>query len=301
MSTPNTKPAAIAFMLTASLLIAGTTLLAKALGTETLGPALHPFQITHGRFLFAWVAIAGAVALLRPKFTKPSWGLHVARTSFGATGITLLFAAVAFIPVSDATAISFLNPVFAMMLAVVFLGEKTGPIRWGAAAIALVGALILLRPGSAAFQPGALLALAAAVMMGIEITIIKLLTGREQPLQILFTNNTLGLVLASLAVLAVWSPPTAPQWAALAALGFMMAAAQACFIQAMRRADSSFVVPFSYATLVFATLYDAVLFKTIPDAVSLTGAGIIIAGAALLAYREARAANQALETPRPRP
>lgn len=294
MSTPENRPTAIVFMLLASMLFAGTTLLAKALGTgalgsATLGPALHPLQVSHGRFLFAWLAIAGVVAVMRPTFTKTHWGLHIARSSFGVTGITLLFAAVALIAVSDATAISFLNPVFAMMLAIPLLGERVGPVRWLAAAIALLGALILLRPGTSAFQPAALLALGAAVVMGVEITIIKLLTGREAPLQILFVNNSIGLGIATLAVVAVWVPPTAAQWGALGAIGTMMAAGQACFIQAMRRAESSFVVPFSYATLIFAALYDAAVFRVIPDAVSLTGAAIIIGGAALLAYREARA------------
>lgn len=276
-------------MLLASLLIAGTSLLAKVIGTGVAGDALHPVQITHGRFLFAWIAIATMTALLRPSLSLINIKMHAARTTFGATGITLMFAAVAFIPLSDATAISFLNPVFAMMLAIPLLGERVGPVRWSAAAVALIGAAILLRLGPTSFQPAALLALAAAVSMGIEITIIKLLTGRESPLSILFLNNSLGLILVSIAVLFVWQAPTTQQWAALAGIGFMMACAQACFIQAMRRAEASFVVPFSYATLIFASLYDAVIFGNIPDAVSLTGAGIIIAGAALLAWREGRA------------
>jgi drug/metabolite transporter (DMT)-like permease len=288
-STPENRPVAIAFMLLASLLIAGTSLLAKVIGTGVAGDALHPVQITHGRFLFAWIAIATMTALLRPSLSLINIKMHAARTTFGATGITLMFAAVAFIPLSDATAISFLNPVFAMMLAIPLLGERVGPVRWSAAAVALIGAAILLRLGPTSFQPAALLALAAAVSMGIEITIIKLLTGRESPLSILFLNNSLGLILVSIAVLFVWQAPTTQQWAALAGIGFMMACAQACFIQAMRRAEASFVVPFSYATLIFASLYDAVIFGNIPDAVSLTGAGIIIAGAALLAWREGRA------------
>jgi len=214
---------------------------------------------------------------------------HKVSQRFGATGITLMFAAVAFIPVSDATAISFLNPVFAMVLAIAFLGERVGPIRWAAAAAALVGALILLRPGASTFQPAALLALGAAIAMGIEITVIKLLTGREGPLTILFINNSIGITVSTLAVLAVWAAPTPGQWAALAGIGFMMAAAQACFIQSMRRAESSFIVPFSYATLVFAAAYDMAAFGTVPDATSLVGAGVIIAGAAVLAWREGRA------------
>ncbi|MFV2053529.1 DMT family transporter [Aliiroseovarius sp. YM-037] len=279
---------AVGFMLLASALIAGTSLLAKAIGHGVLGDALHPLQISHGRFLFAFIAISCAVAVIRPRFTKPELGLHVVRTTCGWAGISLMFAAIAYIPLSDATAISFLNPVCAMMLAIPLLGERVGPVRWGAAAIALLGALVLLRPGTGSFQPAAFLALGAAAVMGLEITIIKLLSGREAPIQILIVNNTLGLIIASIAVLFVWQAPTPSQWIALAALGTMMALAQTCFIQSMRRAEASFVAPFSYATLVFVTLYDLVIFNTRPDAVSLIGAAIIIAGAGLLVWREAR-------------
>lgn len=284
---------AVALMLLATAFIAATTLLAKALGTETLGPALHPLQVTFGRFAFAFLAIAGAAALVRLRVGRVHWGLHLARTACGASGVTLMFAAVALIPLADATAISFLNPVFAMMLAIPLLGEKVGPWRWVAAALAFVGAVILLRPGAGVIELGALLALGAALAMGLEITFIKRLSGREAPFQILLVNNAIGLCLVIGPALAVWQGPTPEQWAALAALGGIMACAQACFVNAMKRAEASYVVPFSYATLLFAALYDGAIFGTWPDAVSLSGAGIIVAGAVLLAWREGVARRRA--------
>lgn len=272
----------------ATAFIAATTLMAKALGSDALGPALHPLQISHGRFLFAFAALGCAALLLRPTFETPHWRLHVARTGFGWGGVTLMFAAVAYIPLADATAITFLNPVFAMMLAIPLLGEKVGPVRWLAAAMALFGALILLRPTPDSFQPAALLALGAAIVMGLELIFMKKLSRVEGPFQILFFNNMLGVIIASVAVVAVWMQPTAAQWGVLAALGLSMAFAQTCFINAISRADASFVAPFSYGTLIFAALYDVVFYKVIPDAVTLIGAAIIISGAILLAVREAR-------------
>lgn len=288
MFEPKAQNPAVAALLIfiASAFIAGTTLLAKALGTETLGPPLSPFQISHGRFLFAFMAIATTVAILRPPLRRPHWRLHIGRTLFGWGGVTLMFASVAFIPMSDATAISFLNPVFAMVLAIPLLGERVGPWRWSAAGIALIGALILLRPTPDSFQPAAFLSLGAAMVMGLELIIIKKLSGRESPIQILLVNNALGLGIATLAVLPVWHMPTLPQWMALAGIGLLMACAQACFVNAMARADASFVAPFSYATLIFAALYDFVGFNVVPDTVSLTGAAIILSGALLLAWRE---------------
>lgn len=288
---------AIIFMLCATAFIAATSLLAKALGTDALGPALHPVQVSHGRFLFAWIAIACVVAILRPRFTAPKWGLHIGRTLCGVTGVTGMFAAAALIPLSDATAITFLNPVFGMILAIPLLGEKVGKWRWLAAVIALIGALILIRPGAGAIAPGALLALGAAFAFGLELMFMKRLTGSERPLQILFLNNSLGVIIATLAVIAVWQPPTPAQWAALAALGFAMAAAQACFVNSIARADASFVTPFSYLTLVFAAAYDFAIFGVTPTGLSYLGAATIIAGAALLAWREARAKTNVKASP----
>jgi len=275
-------------VLGATAFSAATTWLAKSLGTDTLGPPLHPFQISFGRFLFALVAISTVFAALRPQITKIHIGLHIGRTSFGWLGVTLMFASVIYIPLADATAISFLNPVFAMMLAIPLLGERVGRVRWSAAAIALTGALILLRPTPDSFQPAALLALGAAMVMGMELIFIKKLAGREGPLQILFINNAIGVCIAAAAVLPVWVAPTAEQWLALAGLGLAMACAQACFVNGMARADASFVAPFSYATLVFAATYDFVWFAVRPDWITVLGAAVILAGAALLAWREAR-------------
>ena len=277
---------AVVLMICATAFIAATTLIAKALGTDTLGPPLHPLQVSFGRFLFAWLIFASAVAVIRPRLTRPDLKTHVARTLCGWGGVSLMFAAAAVIPLADATAISFLNPVFGMILAIPLLGERVGKWRWLAAAIALLGAVILIRPGTEAMQPGAFLALGAALALGLELIFIKRLSGRERPLQILIVNNSIGLIIASAAAIWVWQTPTPAQWAALAGIGLIMACAQVFFINAMARADASFITPFSYLTLVFAALYDGVVFGVTPTTLSLIGAATIIAGAALLAWRE---------------
>ncbi|MDJ0629387.1 MAG: DMT family transporter [Rhodobacter sp.] len=290
MFTPRAQnpPLAIGLMLLATVFIAGTTLLAKALGTGRLGPDLHPLHVSHGRFLFGFLTVVAATLIMRPAFHRPHWPLHIARSILGWGGVTLMFAAVAFIPLSDATAISFLNPVFAMVFAIAFLREHVGPVRWAAAAIAFAGAIVLLRPGLDSFRPAALLALGAALVMGAEITCLKRLSGREGPFQILLINNAIALTVASLAVAVVWQTPTPVQWAALAGIGVLMAAAQMCYVNSVARADASLVVPFSYATLVFAAIYDLAVFGVIPDAVSILGALVIVAGGAMLAWREGR-------------
>ena len=285
---PHNPALAAGLIAVATAFIAATTLIAKALGTDQFGPAIHPFQIVFGRFLFAFLAFSIAVAILRPTLQRPHLGLHLARTLGGWAGLTLMFASVAYIPLADATAISFINPVFGMIFAIPFLGERVGKWRWLAAGISLIGAIILLRPTPDSFQPAALLALAAAVILGAELNVIKKLTSRENPFSILFVNNAIGVGIAGVAVIWVWQAPMPTQWVLMATLGVAMTVAQTCFVNAMARADASFVAPFSYGTLIFAALYDVVFYDVIPDHVTLLGAAIIILGALLLAWREGR-------------
>ena len=275
-------------LVAASALIALTTLVAKALGRGVGGEALHPLQVAAGRFGFALVWLVVVATVVRPGFAGTPWRLHAARSLCGWAGVSCMFAAAALMPLAEATAISFLSPVVAVALAVVVLRERPGALRWAAVAIAFVGALLLIRPGTAAFQPVALVALAAALCLGAEAVLIKRLTGGEPRLRILVVNNAIGAGLAVTAAAFVWVAPSPGQWGLMALLGTAMLGAQTLFIAAMRRGEASYVMPFFYATLVFAALYDLALFGERPDLVGALGAAVVVAGAVLLAWREGR-------------
>ncbi len=287
-TTPASPTSAALLMLAAAALVAVTTLLAKALGRGVGGEPLPPFIVSAGRFAFAWLTLLPFVAWMRPSFRGAAWRLHAARSFCGWAGVSGMFAAAAVLPLADATAISFLNPMIAMVLAIPLLGEQVGRWRWGAAGAALVGALVLIRPGLAAFEPYALVALAAAVFMAFEVIVVKMLAGGsakagEPPIRILFINNSIGAAISIGAASTVWVAPAPGQWPMLAAVGVVMLTVQALFIQALKRADASFVMPFFYATLIFASIYDAAAFDQYPATLSVLGAALIIAGAVVLA------------------
>jgi len=283
-----------AFMLAAAALLAATSMLAKILGNGLYGPALHPLQVSAGRFAFAFAALVVVAPMMKLRFDKGTpYRWHFLRSTLGWLGVTCTFAAAARMPLAEATAISFLSPICTMIFAIPFLGEKVGPVRWSAAAISLAGALILIRPGTDAFQFAAILALAAALLLGLEMVVIKRLSGGEPAIRILFINNAFGATISITAATFVWVPPSGDQWMLLIVLGLIMVTAQSCFIQAMKSADASFAVPFFYTTLVFAAAYDFGLFGVIPEMLSWVGAAVIIAGALFLAYRERQLANRA--------
>ena len=269
-----------------SAFVAACLVLAKIVQTDLLGEPLHPLQATQARFLFGFIGLFIFYSAFPIRFTKPDIKLHVIRTLCGFSAVTVMFTAAAIIPVSDATAISVLNPVFAMIFALPLLGEKIGKLRWTSALIGLLGAFVLLRPSASAFEPAALLALIAAVVMGLEFILIKILSTREQVLQILLINNVLGLLFSSISLLFVWNSPTLIQWIALSGIGFLMLGAQVCNLIALRGADASLVLPFSFTTLIFVTGYDFMVFAVTPDLISWVGAIIIIFGVSTIILQQ---------------
>ncbi len=279
-------------MVAASVFIAVSTFLAKGLAGRFSMPAvdedIHPLQITAGRFLAAWILWLAIVLYRRRAFQPIHWQLHVVRTVLGWLTVTCIFWASSKMALTDATAISFLTPVVTLALAVLLLKEKVGPVRITTVAIMLTGAMILLRPGTSAFQPAALIALTAAVASGFEALYIKRLSALEPRTQILFLNNSIGLVIALIAASVVWIWPSPLQWLLMAGVGLSMAMAQIFFLTSLRDGDASYVIPFMYSTLVFAGILDYLVFGETTDKAGAAGAIIIVCGAIFLAVREGR-------------
>ncbi|MGB1208352.1 MAG: DMT family transporter [Paracoccaceae bacterium] len=292
-SVSRTRGLAIAFMLGAGALVAATSLIAKTLGlADSSHAAIPAFQVSAGRFGFAFLTLCAFLLVRRqrpPSLHKAHWRWHLARSLCGWLGVTAMFSAVAHMPLAEATAISFLNPLVTMGLAVLLLDERLTTRRILAAGLSLMGALLILRPGTDAFQMAGLLALTAACLFGLEAIFIKRLSDTEPALRVLLINNAIGATVSISIATLVWVWPTPGQWGLLIALGAIMVCGQAMFVQAMKRGEASFVMPAFYGVLVFAALYDFALFGVVPAALAIAGAGCILGGAVLLALPQRRA------------
>ena len=276
----------ILLAVTASFFFASSTFLSKLLGSGVWGEPLHPLQITHSRFAFGLITALMLFLLLRRNFTKPHYRLHFLRSSCGWAGVAILFTGILYIPASDAVALTFLNPIFAMIFAVLFLKESVGIHRWTTAIIALLGGIMLIRPDASGLNPIALLCIAGAMIIGVEIIAIKLLATREDVFQILVVNNAIAAALASMPLFVVFEMPSALQWFALSLVGAVMVTGQMLFLFAMRASDASLVAPFIYATLIFVGGLDFIILGVHPDCVSLVGGGLILASGSYIAIRE---------------
>jgi drug/metabolite transporter (DMT)-like permease len=273
-------------MLGCCALMSVVTLLGKALGQGIWGPPMHPIQVTAARYGVCFAVFALACIITRTDFTGAPWGAHAIRASVGMMGFLCLFTAVAQMPLTEATAISLLAPFVTLLLAIPLLGERVGPWRWAAAAVSFIGALFIIRPGTEAFQPAALIALGAALFSGLEATLIKRLSRGEPVLRILVLNNGFGAVISALMATTIWIAPSPAQWAMMLALGLCMATAGVMFTMAFKMADASSLMPLIYFTLVFTAIYDVALFASYPDALAIGGAGAIGVATIILAWRE---------------
>jgi drug/metabolite transporter (DMT)-like permease len=217
---------------------------------------------------------------------------HAARSlcQFGASAS--FFAGLSFVGLAEATAIMDVNPVLITLGAALFLGEKLGPRRLFGVMAALVGALVVIRPGSGVFTPGALLPLMAAVFYA-AYAILTRAIGRDEPVWTALLYTALAGTLISSALLPWhWTPvASARDWAALFAIGLLGATAQLCLIRAFTIAEAAVVAPFGYVGLIFATGWGYAAFGEVPDGWTIIGAAIIVAAGLYVWHRETRAAR----------
>ena len=280
-------------MIMASFFFACATILVKGLGGSIFGNSIHPFQIAHARFCFSFIILLIIYLAFKPSIKSSNLRLHLLRSLLGWVGVTIFFSAVLYIPVSDATALTFLNPIFAMLFAVLIFREKVGLIRWGAAFIAFLGALLLIRPTmSLDLDPIAILCLFGAVIMGLEIVCIKTLSERENVFKILFLNNFIAMCVGTSLLPFAFIVPSLLELGLLLIVAICMLSGQFCFINSVNRADTSFVMPFFYTTLIFVILLDLMLFNSLPDTVGYAGASIIILGSLIIGFTDRRAKNE---------
>lgn len=281
---------AVGLTLLACAFFAVANALARAAQIE--GP-VPPQQVTAFRYAFGFLTLLPLILRARvPVFRTAVPWLHALRVAFGVGGVLCMFAALARLPLADVTAIAWANPLVAMALAAVVLGERVSRARWLWAGLGFAGVLAMVRPSGAAFEPAALLALGAALCVGAEITAIRALATRDPALTALAIANAGGALAGGLLAAPVFVWPAPQQAAMMAGIGVSMVVGQLLFMEAIRLRETVFIAPFSYATLVFAFLIGMAAFGEIPDPWVWLGAAAIAASGVAVTVQGAREARQ---------
>ena len=246
-----------------------------------------PAQVIWARFLFSFLAVTLFFRLWtgRLPWRSRAPGLQALR-SLILLGCSLLFAtALSRIPLADATAVGFASPLLTIALAALVLKERVGPRRWLGVAIGFAGVLVALRPPFlTGFVPdwGYLLPLGTAFGFAWYQILTRRLAALDDARVTIFHTGLAGSLVASLLMPAIFVPPTAAQWALLAAIGAVGAIGHGFLVLAYARAPASLLAPLSYSQLVWATLAGVLVFGERPDGWTLLGA-LVIAGGGILA------------------
>ncbi len=261
------------------------------------GHRLDPMQIGFARALFGLLALlpfawqAGWAGL---KTNRPV--LQFARGFTGSSAMLIGFWAIVHLPLADVTAISFANPLFLLVLAVLFLGEKVGVRRWSATAVGFVGVLVMVRPGLD-MDPAMLIALGGTALVAISVILIKTMARNDNPMTLLLYFGIFSTAISAVPAALVWQNPTGEELLFLLITGICGTAAQSCYIRSFAAADASLVAPFEYTKLIFAGLFGFVFFLEVPDRWTIVGAGIIVASTLYIARREAQLGKTAPPPP----
>jgi drug/metabolite transporter (DMT)-like permease len=255
-----------------------------------LGEGIPAAQSAFIRFAFGTLFLLPVlVPVLRAGLPAGSWPLFAGRGFVHIAAVVLWFHAMARLPVAEAIAIGYLNPVLVSLGAALVFAEPFRARRLLALAVAVLGALVVLRPGLREVAPAHLAQVGAAVCFAASYLAARQLgrmVGPAAVVALLSAAVTLGLL--PLAV-AVWVPPTAWHVAGLAVVAALATAAHYAMMRAFAAAPMSVTQPVVFLQIVWATLLGTLAFGEPVDPWVIAGGGIIVAAISWLTWAEARA------------
>ncbi len=246
-----------------------------------LASAINGVQVVWGYvgasliFLLA-VTLARGVSPVSLARTRRPW-LQVARAASLVCSLSALFVSLRYLPLAVATTVSFTAPLIIAALSGPILGERVSAKRWLAVLVGMVGALLVVRPGSEVFHWASLLTLLGAFFFALFNIATRVLGGFDRPLTTVLYTFVVSTALVSLAMPFVWVAPTASQWLLFAATGLLGFTAHFSLARSLVLADASAVAPLHYVRLLWAIGIGLVVFGHVPDAWTLAGGALIVA------------------------
>ena len=282
--SPSLRPLqGVFWMLASGLLFVGVTGIVRYLGTDL--PAAQSAFIR-----FGWGVVfllPTLIPMIRAGVPAGTGRLLMARGVVHTAAVVCWFYAMARIPVAEVTAIGYLNPICVTIGAALLFGEKLAARRIAAIVVAVLGALVVLRPGVREVLPGHWAQLAAAVCFAGSYLVAKRLSQLMQPGAVVaMMSLTVTLGLLPFAVL-VWVPVTVEQVAWLALVAAFATSGHYCMTRAFMVAPISVTQPVTFLQLLWATLLGALVFNEGVDPYVLLGGAMIIAAVGYITWREA--------------
>ena len=274
--------AAIGFVLLAMVVFSAMDTISKLLVAD-----YSPIEVAWGRYTVNAVMLAPfvvgsggrALATLKP-------AVQVARGIAMLASALLFMAGLAYLPIADATTIGFVSPLLVTALSIPFLGEKVGMRRWSAVVLGFIGMLIVIRPGTAAFDPAAFFPLLSAAAWAGGLVLTRRIKASEPALTTLAYTTVVGVLVLSMALPLVWRPLSLEAAGLLGLLGVLSTVGQYSLILGYMRGPASLLAPFSYTQMIWSTLAGVVVFGTVPGLFTWIGGTIVMASGLYVFHRE---------------
>jgi drug/metabolite transporter (DMT)-like permease len=254
-----------------------------------LSASLPIAQIVWARYIgAALIALVASRSLSRPAMlcsSRPR--LQLVRSVLLFCSTTANIFALRRLQLSETATISFLTPIFVALLAGPLLGEKVSGERMIAIAFGFLGVVIATRPGTAAFQPIVLLAVAGVVCNSGYVLATRKLAGADAAQTTLAWTQIAGIVFLTPILPWIWrQPQSAIDWLIMAGMGVFAATSHGMLIIAHRFAPAPTLTPFTYTQLIWMIVSGVLVFGDWPAAPTLIGAALVVACGAYLALRE---------------
>jgi drug/metabolite transporter (DMT)-like permease len=258
--------------------------------------------------ILGWIALNGGLRQLVG--TRPS-PLLLARSAILAMASLSFYVALAGMQFADAVAIYFSLPLMIAALSGFLIGERVPPQRWAAIVVAFAGVAIIAQPTSGIFNPASLIALFATLCYAVGLMLTRpvgmrvpsAVMGLWQLMAFVASGALLGLVFGGGAfhdpahpsfsyLTQGWITPTPSHLLQMLAFGVAAALATILYTAGYKVVAPSFVAPFEYQSLLWASLWGFVLWGDVPAGTTFGGAALIVAAGLWMIWREARARDQ---------
>lgn len=263
-------------------------------GSKMLATEFHPLQLAWIRLLGLLVGVLFLLAIKGPQLLRSQhpWLQMFRGLLIVASAISYLYA-LAYVPMADAVAVTFVAPFVVIVLAAVVLKEQVGGARWIAAIVGFVGTVIIIRPGAGVLHPAISLSLIAGAAFAIRQVISRFVAGSD-PLAttVIYTTLTAFIVL-SLPIAFVWTSPTTPLHLFLmVGITCLTGAGEYLMIRALDISEAVAVAPLIYTIIIWSTLWGLIFFGTFPDTWTIAGTAIVIASGIFTIYIDWRASRK---------
>ncbi len=274
---------AIGLMLAAIMLFTSVDGLSKYLTAD-----FEPIQIVWVRYLamlMVLLPMAGWHRAERPWRTRRPLSQAARGACVAASGLFFVSGLV-HLPLAQATVTGYVAPLFVTALSIPFLGEQVGIRRWAAVAFGFAGVLVIVRPAGASFELAALYPVLSSAIWAVSMIITRKMGIADPPLTTLLYTSLVGSVITAAPAFAAWQPITPVGWAMLVVCGIVNLLGQYFQVRAMRFAPVSLLAPFSYSSIVMATVIGVLAFNNFPDLWTWIGASLVIASGLYTWHRE---------------